>query len=120
MLVLDTRPTRPRQLMPRDLAWPIRRFGVHDFQLRPSARAHTHEDEGKVLVNVADGELLHWLRPETEAEESYIAQEPRRAREGWSQSEKSFRESEYYRKRFARREVQPPDDGDREASYTGD
>jgi hypothetical protein len=41
------------------------------------------EDEGKVLFNVEDGALLGWLGPDSEAEETYIEQEPGKARAGW-------------------------------------
>jgi hypothetical protein len=50
------------------------------------------EDEGKVLFSVADGQLLRWLGPQSEEEENYIREEPRKAREGWRAWEHDLRE----------------------------
>jgi hypothetical protein len=55
------------------------------------------EEEGRVLFNVPDGDLLRWLGPQTEDEETYIREEPRRAREGWRAWEKEWRESDAYK-----------------------
>jgi hypothetical protein len=41
------------------------------------------EEEGRRLFNIEDGQLLRWLGPQTEDEQTYIEEEPRRAREGW-------------------------------------
>jgi hypothetical protein len=48
------------------------------------------EDEGKVLFNVEDGELLRWFGPRSEQEQDYIREEPRKAREGWRAWERDF------------------------------
>lgn len=70
------------------------------------------EEEGRILFNVEDGQLMRWIGAETQAEETYIREEPRKAREGWSQWVRSFRESEAYnawRQSWGRRSDEPRD-----------
>jgi hypothetical protein len=54
-------------------------------------------EEGRALFKVEDGRLLRWLGPQTEAEETYIREKPRRVREGWRAWETQWRESDAYR-----------------------
>lgn len=56
-----------------------------------------HEQEGRVLFDTEDGELLRWLGPVNEAERSYIREEPQKAREGWRQWQRCSRDSDAYR-----------------------
>jgi hypothetical protein len=51
-----------------------------------------YEDEGRVLFNVEDGELLRWIGSESDQERRYIDQEPAKRREGWHESEASMPE----------------------------
>ena len=48
------------------------------------------------LFGLPDGELLRWLGPQTDAENTYVSEEPHRAREGWRAREKDWRESNAY------------------------
>ena len=52
------------------------------------------QEEGRALFNVADGELLRWLGPQSPEEERYIRDEPTRAREGWHAWDAEHRERE--------------------------
>jgi hypothetical protein len=51
-----------------------------------------YEDEGRVLFNVEDGELLRWIGSESDQERRYIDQESEKRREGWRESEASMPE----------------------------
>lgn len=42
------------------------------------------DEEGRSLFNVDDGQILKWLGPQTEAEQTYIDEEPGKIREGWN------------------------------------
>jgi hypothetical protein len=50
------------------------------------------------LALMEDGELLRRLGAESEEEERYVREEPRKAREGWMKWERDFRQGEAYRK----------------------
>ena len=73
---------------------PDARLGQVIVNLLRLNRNVPYEDEGRVLFNVEDGELLRWLGPETEEEETHVRQEPRNAREARRAWERSFRESD--------------------------
>ena len=67
---------------------PDARLGQVIVNVLRTNRNVPYEDEGRVLFNVEDGELLRWLGPETEEEETYVREEPRKAREArraWEQ-----------------------------------
>jgi hypothetical protein len=70
------------------------------------------EEEGMRLFNIADGQLLRWLGPESDEERTYIREEPRRAREGWRAWDRHFRQSEAYKEwqRNMRRPERSEDD----------
>jgi hypothetical protein len=86
---------------------PDTRLGQLVMNLLRANTSVSREEEGRVLFNVEDGQLLAWLGPETKAEQAYIAEEPRRAREGWRAWEKAWRESDAY-KEWRQRWARPP------------
>jgi hypothetical protein len=73
---------------------PDARLGQVIVNLLRANRNVPGEDEGRVLFNVEDGQLLHWIGPEADGEENYVREEPRKAREGWPAWKQSFRESD--------------------------
>ena len=49
--------------------------------------------EGKALFGVPDGELLAWIGAATDAEATYVRDEPQKEREGWREWMRASRES---------------------------
>ena len=72
---------------------PDQRLGQLIVNLLRDNRDILRDAEGRALFDVQDSELLGWLGPETEEEETYVREEPRKAREAWRAWEQSFRES---------------------------
>lgn len=62
---------------------PDLRLGQLIVNLLRSNRNVSRKDEGRVLFNVEDGELLRWIGPETAAERRYVQDEPRLRSSGW-------------------------------------